>query len=99
MTSNKDINMFEDMEPETVVLEDDDGNERECLILDKLNVDGSDYFVLLPFDPIIMKHVVDENGDEGLHMVDEDEWAKVEKAWNEMADEEFDGDDDDDDDE
>ena len=59
-------------------------------MIDMVEVDGSQYAVLVPLEEgsdeeeaIILKIVVDENGEEVLYDIEDDEeWEKVVDIWN-----------------
>ncbi len=85
----------------TVVLTDEEGNEHEFMVVDILEVEGSEYAILLPMtgdevqeeeEAIILKIETDEEGEELLVSIEDDnEWDKVAQAWEEMlAEEELD---------
>ena len=89
-----DNNVYEEIELESVVLEDDDGNEHEFMVLETFSIEDATYYVLLPPDEaeeaVILKLVVDENGDECfVDIEDDEEWERAESAWNEILDLEF----------
>ena len=82
---------------EVVTLLDEEGTEHDFNVIDIIEVDGSEYAILLPVDEenneaIILKFDKDEEGNELLvDIEDDEEWEKVSDAWEEMiADEEID---------
>ncbi len=76
---------------EILTLVDEDGNEKNFMVLDILEVDGSEYAVLLSEDEddeaIILKFSgKDDEGHELLvDIEDDDEWEKVADVWEEMV--------------
>ncbi|MBC9785631.1 DUF1292 domain-containing protein [Heliobacillus mobilis] len=86
-----------DQEQENIiVLTDEDGNELEFEELDRVEVDGREYAILLPLDDeedeaIILRVEYEENGEEVFsHIEDDEEWEKVADFWQEMSEEELD---------
>lgn len=84
-------------EDEVLTLTDEEGNEHEFSVIDIIEVDGSEYAILLPLESaeegdeeaIILKIVTDEDGNEVLQDIEEDEeWEKVADAWSAMIEEE-----------
>jgi len=84
--------MEENMELETVMLVDEDGEEHEFVLIDVLEVDGNEYAILEPSEAdeesdepaeaIILKIGKDENGEDILYDIeDDDEWEKVADLW------------------
>lgn len=75
----------------TIVLTDEEGNQLEFVVVDVLEVEGSEYAILLPVDmedggseAIVLKVGSDEDGSEVLFEIeDETEWEKVAQAWEE----------------
>ncbi len=78
----------------TIVLTDEEGNEQEFEVIDLLEVDDSEYAILLPVDEeddqaMIFRIDVDENGEDILVEVeDDDEWERVAQYWEELMGEE-----------
>ena len=81
-------------EMEVLVLVDDEDQEHEFELIGELEVDGANYKVLIPLDGeesneeeeevVILKCVLDENGEELLSDIEDDEeWEKVADAWDE----------------
>ncbi|HEU4964334.1 MAG TPA: DUF1292 domain-containing protein [Bacilli bacterium] len=74
-----------------VVLTDDEGNEREFLVIETFEVETKNYAVLVSANPeeedgIILRLETDENGEDYLiDIEDEDEWNKVLAAYESMA--------------
>lgn len=76
-----------------VVLTDDEGIDHEFAVLEIMELDDSQYAILLPLagedeeeedEAIILKIEVDENGEEILcDIEDDDEWEMVAQAWQE----------------
>ncbi|MCL6560131.1 MAG: DUF1292 domain-containing protein [Firmicutes bacterium] len=82
-------------EPEEVItLVDEEGAEHDFTVIDIIEVDGSEYAILLPVEEendeaIILKFAHDDDGNELLVDIDDDEeWEKVADAWEEMLAEE-----------
>ncbi|NLI13963.1 DUF1292 domain-containing protein [Pelotomaculum propionicicum] len=75
---------------EVVTLVDEEGEEHDFTVIDIIEVDGSEYAILLPVDEesneaIILKFTQDEEGNELLvDIEDDEEWEKVSDAWEEM---------------
>ncbi len=80
-------NEFE-FETESVTLTDEDGVEKNFDIIGTLELDGNMYFALVDAESdedeyIILKSVIDENGDEILITIDDDdEFDKVADAFD-----------------
>lgn len=76
----------------TVVLEDEDGNERTFHIVDVIEVDRREYAVLVPEDDpegdgVILRIEEDEDGEEYLVDIDDDEeWNRVVQAYESLVD-------------
>lgn len=79
---------------EIITLVDEEGAEHDFTVVDIINVDQSEYAILLPVEEdgdeaIILKFSHDEDGNELLvDIEDDDEWEKVADAWEEMLAEE-----------
>jgi uncharacterized protein YrzB (UPF0473 family) len=79
---------------EIITLVDEEGAEHDFTVVDIINVDQSEYAILLPVEEesdeaIILKFSQDEDGNELLvDIEDDDEWEKVADAWEEMLAEE-----------
>jgi uncharacterized protein YrzB (UPF0473 family) len=84
-----------------LVLVDEDGNEHEYEFLAKIEVEGQNYHVLIPYEEekdlddeaeievIIRKVAIDEEGNDFLADIEDDEeWEKVVAAWQERLDNE-----------
>ncbi len=76
---------------EIITLIDDNGEEKDFTVIDIIEMDGSEYAILLPVDgeegdeAIILKFTQDEEGNEILvDIEDDEEWEKVADAWEEM---------------
>ena len=94
MSENKDLEMELD---EVIVLEDEDGNEIEFELGDKLVYEGKEYVVLLPLEEddngiVILEHQEggDEEGDLYLDVEDEDVLNAVFDMFKEKYADEFD---------
>lgn len=85
-------------EPEEVItLVDEEGAEHDFEVIDIIEVEGSQYAILLPVEEekgedeeaIILKFTYDDDGNELLvDIEDDEEWEKVADAWEEMMAEE-----------
>jgi len=79
---------------EVVILTDEEGNEREFIIVESLQVETNHYAVLVAADGndedgFIMRIEEDENGEEYLiDIEDEGEWKKVVEAYEKFVGEE-----------
>ena len=84
-----------------LILIDEEGEEHEFELLAELEIEDEKYRVLVPFDDeeadededefevVILKVVVDEEGNEFLSDIEDDEeWERVADAWQELADSE-----------
>lgn len=81
---------------EILTLIDENGEERNFSIIEILEVDGSEYAILLPVEgeveaeedadeAIILKFAEDEEGNEILvEIEDDEEWEKVADAWEDL---------------
>jgi uncharacterized protein YrzB (UPF0473 family) len=84
---------------EVVTLIDEDGKEHDFTVVDIIEVEGSEYAILLPADEetdeaVILKFDKDEDDNEILvDIEDDEEWEKVADAWEELVMKEGDGDD------
>ncbi|OEH84598.1 hypothetical protein BHU72_08865 [Desulfuribacillus stibiiarsenatis] len=88
-------------EESTVVLTDEDGNEHEFELLTILEVDNTNYAVLLPLEipegedgedfeeeAIILRINQDEEGNDVLQEIEDDaEWDKVAAEYDKLAEE------------
>lgn len=85
-------------EDEVLTLTDEEGNEHEFSVIDIIEMDGSEYAILLPLEEgdeegedeaIILKIVTDEDGNEVLQDIEDDEeWEKVADTWSAMVEDE-----------
>lgn len=83
-------NMVDEEMDDVLILVDDENQEHPFQMIDMVEVDGAQYAVLVPLEEdaeddeaIILKIVVDENGEEVLYDIeDDDEWEKVVDIWN-----------------
>ena len=79
---------------EVITLIDEEGTEHDFTVVDIINVDESEYAILLPVEEendeaIILKFTNDEEGNELLvDIEDDEEWEKVADAWEETLAEE-----------
>lgn len=63
---------------ENITLTDEDGNDVEFEVVTKLEIEGSEYFIVAPVedngeDALALKVVVDESGEEYFATVEDDE--------------------------
>ena len=83
-------NMMEEEMDDVLILVDEENQEHPFQMIDMVEVDGSQYAVLVPLEEgadedeaIILKIVLDENGEEVLYDIEDDEeWEKVVDIWN-----------------
>ena len=102
MTDEKELLENENLENENVILVDEDGEEHTFVLLDVIEVEGSEYAILEPVDEdgdedkdedeeaeaVILKITLDENNEEILvDIEDDDEWEKVADYWQEIMEE------------
>jgi len=79
---------------EVVILTDEEGNEREFIIVETMQVENNHYAVLVAADGededgFIMRIEEDENGEEYLIDIEEEgEWKKVVEAYEKFVGEE-----------
>ena len=79
-------------EDRIIVLTDEDGNDVEFEVIVTMEVEGSEYAVMLPLDgseeAVIFKIVVDENGNEVMETVmDDEEFEAVAAAYEDLIEE------------
>ncbi|MEW6540128.1 MAG: DUF1292 domain-containing protein [Bacillota bacterium] len=77
---------------DVITLIDEEGEEHEFTVLDILEVDGTEYAILVPVDDeeqedevVIFKFTEDDEGNEILVEIEDDEWEKVADAWQEKV--------------
>jgi len=86
-------------ESEVLTLTDEEGNEHEFSVIDLIEMDGSEYAILLPVEEgedddeggeaIILRIDKDEDDNEILvDIEDDDEWEKVADTWASMIENE-----------
>ena len=88
--ANEKNNVMEEEMDDVLILVDEENQEHPFQRIDMVEVDGSQYAVLVPLEEgsdedeaIILKIVVDENGEEVLYDIEDDEeWEKVVDIWN-----------------
>jgi uncharacterized protein YrzB (UPF0473 family) len=76
-------------EDRIIVLTDEDGNDVEFEVIVTMEVEGSEYAVMLPLDgseeAVIFKIVVDEDGNEIMETVlDDEEFEAVAAAYEDL---------------
>lgn len=83
-------------EDEVLTLTDEEGNEHEFSVIDIIEMDGSEYAILLPLEggeddqdeAIILRIDSDDDGNEVLvDIEDDEEWEKVADSWASMVEE------------
>lgn len=85
-----------DNDVSTIVLTDENGEEREFEVITKLDIEGKEYVIVIPtdeeeVDAIALKIESDENGEDVLVTIeDEDEFAMVSEAYELIFSEEED---------
>lgn len=84
-------------EDEVLTLTDEEGIEHKFSVIDIIEMDGSEYAILLPLEEgegdeeeaIILKIDKDDDGNEVLLDIDDDEeWEKVADTWTSIVEEE-----------
>ena len=83
-------NMMDDELDDVLILVDEEDQEHPFQMIDMVEVDGNQYAVLVSLEEgaeedeaIILKIVLDENGEEVLYDIEDDEeWEKVVDIWN-----------------
>ncbi|MGM9526652.1 MAG: DUF1292 domain-containing protein [Peptococcaceae bacterium] len=83
-------NMMDEELDDVLILVDEEDQEHPFQMIDMVEVDGNQYAVLVPLEEgaeedeaIILKIVLDENGEEVLYDIEDDEeWEKVVDIWN-----------------
>ena len=88
--ANEKNNMMEEELDDVLILVDEEDQEHPFQMIDMVEVDGGRYAVLVPLEEgsdedeaIILKIVLDENGEEVLYDIEDDEeWEKVVDIWN-----------------
>jgi uncharacterized protein YrzB (UPF0473 family) len=84
-------------EDEVLTLTDEDGKEHNFSVIDIIEMDDSEYAILLPLEgegaegeeAVILKIDSDEDGNEILvDIEDDEEWEKVADTWASMVEEE-----------
>jgi uncharacterized protein YrzB (UPF0473 family) len=83
-------------EDEVLTLTDEEGNEHDFSVIDIIEIDGSEYAILLPLEggeedqeeAIILRIDSDDDGNEVLVDIEnDDEWEKVADTWASMMEE------------
>ena len=95
MDENKDLTHNEkELEDGLVVLIDEDNNEHTFQVLERIELNGQEYAILVPWDEddddsAIPLKIVIEDGEELLYDIDDDdEWEAIVEFWNNYVDEE-----------
>jgi uncharacterized protein YrzB (UPF0473 family) len=85
-----------EQENKTIVLHDEEGKEWEFEVVDIITVNNNDYALLLPLEDneddevYVFRIQEDENGNQILvDLDDEEELEMVEKAWEELEEEQY----------
>jgi uncharacterized protein YrzB (UPF0473 family) len=91
-----EVKPMPELEDDVITLVDEEGEEKDFTVIDTLEVEGSQYAVLLPLEEededevVILKYGRDEHGNEILMDIEDDEeWERVADAWQEMVEEEL----------
>lgn len=85
-------------EDEVLTLTDEEGNEHEFSVIDIIEMDNTEYAILLPMaggqeeeegeEAIILRIDKDDEGNEVLvDIEDDEEWEKVADTWTSMMEE------------
>lgn len=97
MNENKEyLDNEEELEDGLVVLVDEDGHEHTLQVLERVELNGNDYAILVPWDEeeddsAIPFKIVVEDGEELLYDIeDDDEWEAIVEFWNNYVDEQED---------
>lgn len=83
-----------ELEDGLVVLIDEDDHEHTFQVLERVQLNGNDYAILVPWDEkdddsAIPLKIVVEDGEELLYDIeDDDEWEAIVEFWNNYVDEE-----------
>ena len=83
----------EELEDGLVVLADEEGHEHTLQVLERVELNGQDYAILVPWDEeeddsAIPFKIVVEDGEELLYDIDDDdEWDAIVEFWNNYVDE------------
>ena len=83
----------EELEDGLVVLVDEEGHEHTLQVLERVELNGQDYAILVPWDEeeddsAIPFKIVVEDGEELLYDIDaDDEWDASVEFWNTYVDE------------
>ena len=95
MDENKDLkHNEEELEEGLVELIDEDNNEHTFQVLERIELNGQEYAILVPWDEddddsAIPLKIVIEDGEELLYDIDDDdEWEAIVEFWNNYVDEE-----------
>ena len=95
MDENKDLtHNEEELEDGLVVLIDEDNNEHTFQVLERIELNGQEYAILVPWDEddddsAIPLKIVIKDGEELLYDIDDDdEWEAIVEFWNNYVDEE-----------
>lgn len=95
MDENKDLTPNEEeLEDGLVVLIDEDNNEHTFQVLERIELNGQEYAILVPWDEddddsATPLKIVIEDGEELLYDIDDDdEWEAIVEFWNNYVDEE-----------
>ena len=83
----------EELEDGLVVLVDEEGHKHTLQVLERVELNGQDYAILVPWDEeeddsAIPFKIVVEDGEELLYDIDDDdEWDAIVEFWNNYVDE------------
>lgn len=77
---------------EVITLVDEEGVEHDFNVLDILEINETEYAILVPLgdedqsdEVVIFKFTEDEEGNEILVEIEEEEWEKVAEAWQDKV--------------
>lgn len=101
MADDKDLDTgITDEEDEIITLTDEEGKEHEFVVVDVIEVAEKEYAILLPIDTgddeeaeaVILRLDRDGDGDDVLVDIEsEEEWEQVAQAYEELLDDEDEG--------
>lgn len=94
---NENLDNLEDVEVETIVMTDDEGNEIEYIIIDEFEKDGTNFLIMIDFEKIededveavIFKQIGDEDENLVFEEISEDDYEMLEPILKERL-EDFD---------
>ncbi|WP_211745365.1 DUF1292 domain-containing protein [Paenibacillus sp. Marseille-Q4541] len=89
---DENCNHDHDHEPQVLIFEDENGQEVEMILVQTFDVDDKEYAVFVernnPEEDGLILRFEEENDEVSLYQIeDEDEWKRVEAAFNKMVEE------------